>query len=152
LNVATWAAAALGQSYPVAGGLPRPAVNDKADARTPLALVFASVTLALCLMFLTGLLENLPKAVLAALASVILLLIRASQPHVAFLARIPRTGKYSDIERHPDREPLPHTIAFRPKANLIYVNAEPVLKVVLDRVEAERADVRRVICDLSACP
>jgi sulfate permease, SulP family len=32
----------------------------------PLALVFASVTLALCLLFLTGLLENLPKAVLAA--------------------------------------------------------------------------------------
>jgi MFS superfamily sulfate permease-like transporter len=41
-------------------------VNDKAGARTPLALVFASVTLALCLLFLTGLLENLPKAVLAA--------------------------------------------------------------------------------------
>ena len=28
--------------------------------------MFASVTLALCLLFLTGLLENLPKAVLAA--------------------------------------------------------------------------------------
>ncbi len=59
-------AAALGQGYPVAGGLSQSAVNDKAGARTPLALVFASVTLALCLLFLTGLLENLPKAVLAA--------------------------------------------------------------------------------------
>jgi SulP family sulfate permease len=42
-------------------------VNDKAGARTPLALVFASITLALCLLFLTGFLENLPKAVLAAI-------------------------------------------------------------------------------------
>ena len=41
-------------------------VNDKAGAHTPLALVFASIALALCLLFLTGLLENLPKAVLAA--------------------------------------------------------------------------------------
>jgi high affinity sulfate transporter 1 len=59
-------AAALGQGYPVAGGLSQTAVNDKAGARTPLALVFASVALALCLLFLTDLLENLPKAVLAA--------------------------------------------------------------------------------------
>jgi len=56
---------AFGQGYPVAGGLSQSAVNDKAGARTPLALVFASITLALCLLFLTGLLENLPKAVLA---------------------------------------------------------------------------------------
>jgi MFS superfamily sulfate permease-like transporter len=50
----------------VAGGLSQSAVNDKAGARTPLALVFASITLALCLVFLTGFLQNLPKAVLAA--------------------------------------------------------------------------------------
>jgi sulfate permease, SulP family len=59
-------AAAMGQGYPVAGGLSQSAVNDKAGAHTPLALVFASITLALCLLFLTGFLENLPKAVLGA--------------------------------------------------------------------------------------
>ena len=47
-------AAALFQAYPVAGGLSQSSVNDKAGAKTPLALVFASVTIALCLMFLTG--------------------------------------------------------------------------------------------------
>src|SRR5262249_6489962 len=60
-------ATALGQGYPVAGGLSQSAVNDKAGARSPLALVVASCTLAPCLLFLTGLLENLPKAVLAAI-------------------------------------------------------------------------------------
>jgi MFS superfamily sulfate permease-like transporter len=60
-------AAAMGHGYPVAGGLSQSAVNDKAGACSPLALVFASITLALCLLFLTGLLADLPKAVLAAI-------------------------------------------------------------------------------------
>ena len=65
-NVAT----ALGQGYPVAGGLSQSTVNDNAGARTPLALVFASATIALCLLFLTGLLRNLPDVVLAAIVLV----------------------------------------------------------------------------------
>ena len=178
-------AAALGHGYPVAGGLSQSAVNDKAGARTPLALVFASITLALCLLFLTGLLENLPKAVLAAVvltavsglldfpallrmwrvsrldfyaaaialvavlllgilqgillaaaASMLMLLARASRPHVAFLGRIPGTNSYSDLARHPDNEALPGVIAFRPEASLIYVNADAVLESVLNRVHA----------------
>jgi MFS superfamily sulfate permease-like transporter len=46
--------------------LSQSAVNDKAGAKTPLSLIFASITLALCLLYLTELLENLPKAVLSA--------------------------------------------------------------------------------------
>src|SRR5216684_3600756 len=195
-------AAALGHGYPVAGGLSQSAVNDKAGARTPLALIFASCTLALCLLFLTGLLANLPKAVLAAvvltavyglidipalrrmwrvsridfyaaaialgavlllgilqgillaaLASVLMLLARASRPHVAFLGRIPGTSSYSDLARHPENEPLPHVIGFRPEASLLYVNAESVLGSVSARLEAEAArDIRLVVCDLSASP
>ena len=57
----------LCHGYPVAGGLSQSAVNDQAGARTPLALVICSITLAVCLLFLTGLLTNLPKAVLAAI-------------------------------------------------------------------------------------
>jgi SulP family sulfate permease len=195
-------AAALGHGYPVAGGLSQSAVNEKAGARTPLALVFASITLALCLLFLTGLLEDLPKAVLAAvvltavyglldfpallrmwrvsrldfyaaaialggvlllgilqgillaaLASVLLLLFRASRPHVAFLGRIPGTNSYSDLARHPENEALPGVIAFRPEASLIYINTDSVLESVLNRLGASGScDVRLVVCDLSASP
>ncbi|WP_321915775.1 sulfate permease [Paraburkholderia sp. J11-2] len=56
--------------YPVAGGLSQSSVNDKAGAKTPLALVFASIAIGLCLMFLTGLLVNLPNVVLAAVVLV----------------------------------------------------------------------------------
>jgi MFS superfamily sulfate permease-like transporter len=195
-------AAAMGHGYPVAGGLSQSVVNDKAGARTSLALVFASITLALCLLCLTGLLENLPKAVLAAvvltavyglldfpalrrmwrvsrldfyaaaialgavlllgilqgillaaLASILLLLARVSRPHIAFLGRIPGTNKLSDMDRHPEDEPLPGVIAFRPEASLIYVNADSVMKSVLDRLDAASLpEIHLMICDLSAAP
>ncbi|HEY6833160.1 MAG TPA: SulP family inorganic anion transporter [Pseudolabrys sp.] len=195
-------AAGLGQGYPVAGGLSQSAVNDKAGAHTPLALVVASATLALCLLFFTGLLENLPKAVLAAvvltaiaglldfpalyrmwrvsridfyaaaialgavlvlgilqgillaaLASIVMLLVRVSRPHVAFLGRVPGTKSYSDLARHPENEPLSGVIAFRPEASLIYVNADAVLESVLNRFRAPgQPDIRLVVCDLSASP
>ena len=195
-------AAALGHGYPVAGGLSQSAVNEKAGARTPLALVFASLTLAVSLLFLTGFLQNLPKAVLAAIvftavlglvdirtlsrmwriskpdfyaatialaavlllgilqgillaaaASVLILLARASQPHVAFLGRIPGTTSYSDLARHPENEQLPHVIIFRPEASLLYVNAEFVSQTVLERLTTiGKASIRMVVCDLSASP
>jgi high affinity sulfate transporter 1 len=63
-------AVAFGQGFPVAGGLSQSAVNDKAGAKTPLALVFASLTLAACLLFLTDLLGNLPTVVLASIVLV----------------------------------------------------------------------------------
>jgi SulP family sulfate permease len=63
-------AVALGQGFPVAGGLSQSAVNDKAGAETPVALVIASATLATFLLLLTELLGNLPTVVLAAIVLV----------------------------------------------------------------------------------
>ena len=171
-----------------------------AGARTPLALIFASFTLALCLLFLTGVLANLPKAVLAAvvltavyglldvpalvrmwrisrmdfyaaaialgavllfgilqgillagLASILMLLARASQPHIAFLGRVPGTNSYSDLARHPENEELHNVIAFRPEASLLYVNADSVAEAVLERLQVS-SNIRLVVCDLSASP
>lgn len=64
------AAVALGQGYPVAGGLSQSAVNDNAGAKTPLSLVFASATIAFCLLFLTDMLQYLPTVILAAIVLV----------------------------------------------------------------------------------
>ncbi len=66
-------AVAFGQGFPVAGGLSQSAVNDKAGARSRLSLVIASVTLGVCLVYLTDLLRNLPTVVLA---SVVLVAVR----------------------------------------------------------------------------
>ena len=89
----------------------------------------------------------------AALASILLLLVRVSRPKVAFLGRIPGTNTYSDMERHPENEPLPGVIIFRPEASLIYVNADAVREAVLNRVgDAAPSVIRLAVCDLSASP
>ncbi|WP_264552956.1 SulP family inorganic anion transporter [Flavobacterium sp. N2038] len=64
------AAVALGQGYPVAGGLSQSAVNDTAGAKTPLSLLFCSMTIVVCLLFLTGYIQNLPTVILAAIVLV----------------------------------------------------------------------------------
>jgi len=193
--------AGLGHGYPVAGGLSQSVVNEKAGARSRLSLVVASIVLALCLEFLTGLLRNLPKAVLAAIvlvavtglvdvrellhlrrasrlefrvamialvgvlllgilngvllavvASILLLLHRAAVPHVAVLGRIPRTARFSDLERHPDNEPTPAACVFRVEASLMYFNVDHVLREVLRRLDGLPLPPRLVVVDLSTSP
>src|SRR5204863_3717163 len=97
-------------------------------------LDFYAAAIALGAVLLLGILQGI---LLAALASVLLLLARASRPHVAFLGRVPGTNHYSDLARHPENEPLPHAIAFRPEASLLYVNADAVLQSVSNRLAAE---------------
>lgn len=192
---------AFGGGYPVAGGLSQSAVNEKGGAKTPLALVFASATLALCLVFLTGLVQTLPKAVLAAIVlvavkglidvremarlwrvsrfefkvamvafagvllqgilrgvllaavvSILMLLRRVANPHVAFLGRIPNTRRFSDLARHPDNERVAGVLLFRIESSLLYFNAENVQRAVLDRLRTEAVAVRLVVCDLSTSP
>jgi MFS superfamily sulfate permease-like transporter len=63
-------ATAFGQGYPVSGGLSQSVVNEKAGAKTPISLVVASAVIALCLLFLTGLLKNLPHVILACIVLV----------------------------------------------------------------------------------
>ncbi len=69
LGVANFATS-LGQGYPISGGLSQSAINEKAGAKTPLSLVVASGAIALCLLFLTGLLKNLPTVILASIVLV----------------------------------------------------------------------------------
>jgi len=77
--------------------------------------------------------------------------VRASHPNVAFLGRLPGSGRYSDTARHEGVEPLVGVIAFRPEASLLYINAETILNTVL-RALRKSSDVRLVACDLSASP
>ncbi len=64
------AGTAFFHGYPVSGGLSQSAVNEKAGAKTPMSLIIASISIAILLMFFTGLLENLPTVILAAIVIV----------------------------------------------------------------------------------
>jgi high affinity sulfate transporter 1 len=84
--------------------------------------------------------------------SLLLLLRRASSPHVAFLGRIPGTRRFSDLERHPSNEPTPGVLAFRVESGIFYFNTEHVFDAVLARLDAEANPPKLVVCDLSTSP
>jgi high affinity sulfate transporter 1 len=195
------AATALGQGFPVTGGLSQSAVNSKAGARSPLSIVFASLTIALCLLFLTGTLKNLPEVVLAsillvavsglidlkglrhlrristmeftvamiafagviifgilkgvvlaAIASIVLMLIAVSDPHIAFLGRIPGTRRYTDISRHPDNELIPGVLLFRVEASVLYFNVDNIRKNLWEEIKKSESPPECVIWDFSTSP
>jgi SulP family sulfate permease len=191
-------ATSLGHGYPVSGGLSQSVVNEEAGAKTPVSLVIASGIIAVCLLFLTGLLKNLPTVILAsvvlvairslvnikefnrlrkvnhfdfiianlallsvivfgilqgvviaAIASLILIIRIVSSPHVAFLGRVPGTNRYTDMKRHPDNETLPGVLLFRVESPLLYFNVAYVYNAVWSKVISSGSDLKVVIFDLS---
>ena len=191
-------ATSLGHGYPVSGGLSQSAVNEEAGAKTPVSLVIASGTIAVCLLFLTDLLKNLPTVILAsvvlvairglvnfkefnrlrkvnhfdfiiaslallsvivfgilqgvviaAIASLILIIRIVSTPHVAFLGRIPGTNRYTDMKRHPDNETFPGVLLFRVESPLLYFNVANVYHTVWSKVISSGSELKVVIFDLS---
>jgi len=111
---------------------------------------FAAAAVALAGVLLLGILQGI---LLAALASILMMLARASRLHVAFLGRMPGTDIVGDMDRHPENAAIPGILAFRPEGSLLYVNAEDVQETVLERVTAQASgSIRLVVCDLSASP
>ncbi len=89
---------------------------------------------------------------IGAIISVVLLIRRASRPHVALLGRIPGTRRFSDHERHPDNELIPGVLVFRPESGLFYFNMDHVRDTMLDHVGAEATPPGLVVLDLSSAP
>ena len=103
--------------------------------------------------FLGVLASGLLRGVLiGALISLIQLLHRGSQPHVAFLGRIPGTNRFSDMKRNPDNEVVPNILIFRTEASLLYFNVEYVCQTVKDHITSSATSPKLVLCDLSTSP
>lgn len=89
---------------------------------------------------------------IGAIISLVLLIHRASRPHVASLGRIPGTRRFSDQERHPDNESIPGVLILRPESGLVYFNMDHVRDTILGRIRAAATVPRLVVLDLSAAP
>jgi sulfate permease, SulP family len=109
-------------------------------------LDFIAALVAFVGVLLLGILNGV---IFAVIASVLLLLKRASTPHVAFLGRIPGTNRFTDLERHPDNETIPGALIFRVEAALLYFNVDHILEIVLKRLHSAPPGLRLIICDLS---
>src|SRR5206468_11527850 len=108
----------------VLAGIVFTAVYKLVDARALLhmwrvsRIDFYAASIALVSVLLLGILQGV---LLAALASIFLLLGRASQPNIALLGPLPGTGRYSDSARHAGVEPLVGLISYCPEASLRYI-------------------------------
>jgi MFS superfamily sulfate permease-like transporter len=109
---------------------------------------------AIALAAIAGVLGSglLRGVMLGVIISILMLLRRASRPHVAFLARIPGTRRFSDMDRHPENERVPGVLVCRVESALLYFNVEHVADTIHARVESAPEPVKLVLCDLSNVP
>jgi sulfate permease, SulP family len=75
--------------------------------------------------------DTLPGLFIGIAVSLLLLLYRASRPHVAVLGRDPGAGgRWSDVQRHPDNERVPGIVVVRPESGLFFANADAVRSAI----------------------
>jgi SulP family sulfate permease len=95
--------------------------------------------------------DTLPGLFIGIAVSFLLLIYRASTPHVATLGRVPGDpSRYTDVRRNPDNEEIPGVLILRPESGLFFANADYVRKTVLER--ATEAKPRVVVLDAETMP
>jgi high affinity sulfate transporter 1 len=91
----------------------------------------------------------LQGVLIAALFSLTLIIRNVSNPHIAFLGRIPGTNRYTDVKRHPDNELIPGVLLFRVESPLVYFNVATVYNRIWAKVKEMVPGLKVVIFDLS---
>jgi SulP family sulfate permease len=191
--------AAFASGYPVSGGMSQSTVNDKAGAKTPLALIICSLTLMLVLARFTHLLKNLPEVILAvvvtdavlglikikqlrelyqlskmefsvamiavagvlvfgilkgvliaAVSSIVIILVKSKLSYVGVLGQIPGTERFSDIHRNPENIETKNVKILRVESVILYYNSENVNEM-LRRYTLDET-IEMVILDMSSAP
>ena len=95
--------------------------------------------------------DTLPGLFIGIGVSLLLLLYRASRPHVAELGAVPGTeGQWGDRARHPENRPSPGVVVLRVDGGLFFANADPVRRRV--RQAAAREGVHAIVLDAETIP
>jgi sulfate permease, SulP family len=95
--------------------------------------------------------DTLPGLFIGIAVSLLLLLYRASRPHVAVLGQVPgAVGHYGDILRHPENRQAPGIVVLRLESGLFFANADAVRDVI--RAHAAEPGIRAVVLDAETIP
>ena len=115
---------------------------------------FSAGEFAIAFVALLGVLGSgmLRGVLIGAVLSLLLLLRRASRPHVAVLGRVPGTDIFGDIARNPENEQVPGVLVFRVDSAVLYFNAEYVREAFLEAFAAESPPARLAIWCLATTP
>jgi len=96
-------------------------------------------------------LDVLPGLAVAVLFSLIYVIYKSSQPHVSVLGRVPGSpGAYTDIQRHPEDQPVEGVIIFRLNAPLYFANASLIYNRLKELTRDNQPPPKAVILDMSA--
>ena len=93
--------------------------------------------------------DTLPGLFIGIACSVLLIVYRASRPHVAVLGRAAGQRHWVDVDRHPDARPVPGVVAVRPESGLFYANADTVHASILRHLDAATT---LVVLDFESVP
>jgi MFS superfamily sulfate permease-like transporter len=87
---------------------------------------FSRGEFAVAMVALLGVLGSgmLHGVLIGAVMSILMLLHRASRPHVALMGQVPGSQMFGDVERHPENKPVPGVFVFRADASIVYFNTE----------------------------
>jgi MFS superfamily sulfate permease-like transporter len=110
---------------------------------------FSVAIIALAGVIIFGILKGV---MIAAIASLVMLIKAVSDPHIAFLGRIPGTKRYTDIGRHPDNETIHGILLFRIEASVLYFNIENIHDRVWEKILQSDESLKTVIWDFSTTP
>ena len=94
--------------------------------------------------------ETLEALLISVIISLFALVMRASQPKLAVLGRVPESLQFSDITRHPGNIPVPGLLIVRPENGLFFANAAGIREVIMDRMQSSAEPVKAVLLDLGA--
>ncbi|HEY3506498.1 MAG TPA: SulP family inorganic anion transporter [Actinocatenispora sp.] len=104
---------------------------------------------ALAAMLGVLLFDTLPGLVIGIAVSLVLLLYRASRPHLAVLGRA-ATGAWVDRDRDPAATPAPRAVVVRVESGLFFANADHVRTGIRDLAHDSDADI--VVLDAETVP
>jgi len=107
--------------------------------------------LAMVAMFGVLTTDVLTGLLIAVFLSLLIILYRASRPHVAVLGQVPgQVATYGDVARHPENAQVPGLLIVRLDAPLYFLNANVARGQMLDLVRASQPPPRAILFDLGA--
>jgi sulfate permease, SulP family len=94
--------------------------------------------------------DTLPGLFIGIAVSILLLIYRASYPHVATLGKVAGSDQFTDVDRHPENATVAGVVIVRVDGSLFFANADSVAAAI--RAHAKAPGVRAVILDAEAIP
>ncbi len=94
--------------------------------------------------------ETLEALLIAVIVSLFALVLRASQPKLAVLGRVPDRLEFTDIHRHPENKTIPGLLIVRPENGLFFANAAGIRESIIAEMTSGKDPVKAVLLDLGA--